>query len=406
MREEKRKLVCRVGFLAICLLPTAVQLWSIFGAHFGQPWGHRQDSEQGGNVVAQVSFDPSQSGISGNDPADSISTVPPAKSLAERWAERQGIVSVQGDRSVSQIRLLQADLPDAHPLKKIPFEVAEIDESDSAFSIVIEKLSLQTSGLESIFHAFVTEEFHSVWHARKQNSVHIKELVFSRNSVANEQSKLKLLLRDVKVSILDQAFDRIQVSGRVVAGDPGSLDAVELPFLCQIAREGRSSMLELNGRGFPVWLLQPEISRYLGSLAEFNGKIKHVRIPNQPAITEFTGSLTQVDCGSLSATLSPKSVQLLTGNCLIQNLAGRIDGKSLVSLQGDIQSTSTGTVSTDIATALGPSVKWLGREAVESYRSYMISVNLANGVMSVRSQYAGGQLIWNDRGADVLIVSQ
>ena len=25
MREEKRKLICRVGFLAICLIPTTVQ---------------------------------------------------------------------------------------------------------------------------------------------------------------------------------------------------------------------------------------------------------------------------------------------------------------------------------------------------------------------------------------------
>ena len=382
MVPKQQRVLCRAAFVLFCLLPTFVHLWTLFAPSRIQVSNHKSDKNQ-------------TNGTSGTEVIDRASEDPEFT-----WTRHQEIGLAKA-AVAKEITIQKSDLPESHWLRRIASATISVRESPDFVQLSIPDVTVSRTAFEKMQDDLLQGEFDSVLPANRRLVVKIERLKLRRFDAANLGP---VCFRDVQLE-LGATNGAIVITGRRVNGfNTEPHDSPHYPFRFDASWTNTKTSVAVSGLSIPVWILGNGYSDILGDNAELHGELKSVHFANRSPSVQFAGRISGVNCQNLTAWLNTAQVPMATGACEIACERFVTDDQRVREFDGEIQSSSSGTINAEIAKLLGSRVHWTPVSTSNSaYRSFLFDVSLVNDQLKVESKFDGNPLVWTAEGNAILI---
>ncbi|MEC9092355.1 MAG: hypothetical protein VX438_06590 [Planctomycetota bacterium] len=396
MSDQTRKLVCRAAFLTVCLLPSGLLLWTICSPYFGRLLAGNERDAAKEMASSSVDFKKIPTVLRTED---KVLHKPQVISDASPWSEQQGIhVDPVTVGRVTEVAI--ENLPAEHLFKELPIQSLRVVELDHVVSFEIDQLDCDLEWIRGYLLSLTSEQVETVLTGGVGQRMFIGKVTVSAQAESGQVVTSRI--RGLEVTIDQNAPRRLVVSGRIVVGDESGFESVENPFELTIDRGNGRYSIGLVGSSVPIWLVNSSMLMATGEGSHFSGRYQQNFKDGQQWVSEFSGTINDVECSSLTSAFHPDSRILATGQCQLFVKKLVFQENALASFEGEIQSKSSGEIASAISSLLGSETRWVGDQAVRPFRSFHLVLNYLNQQLQVRSKYQG-KLIWTTSGEGVLV---
>lgn len=416
---QNQKRWYRTAFVLFCLLPTGLQLWSIF-----KHSDSAAPDSAGGMELKQVrSGRPSHlistAGLnekrkqkeSQQKEIDATKTVGGKIEIHRTpWLNSQGIETA--GRTDGSIVVQRKDWPAGHPFASLTLPEFRVTESNGRLDCHSTEWSLPQTELPRLLQQWCQPGFQRAF---KEITLLVFRIDKASVGGSGNSARSPVLFRGLKLEVFPKQ-KKLNLTGRLVTEmqDFGVQNnrqiVVELPFRMSVDNKNGISM-DLEGNRFPVSLLAPAWSETLGTGALLSGRILRTWQPDFAPTLRMEGTLSSVDCQPFTSWMVNGGDAIASGTCQIQCRQLWIVDRQLRLFEGEVQSNSAGSVSREISQLIGDSVSWQSQNNVAEFRSFLFLIRYVTGGtgaanLEVKSRYVnpgeGRQLIWTSDGTGVL----